>query len=132
MATSIAEHYTDELADWSRLIAFYDHEAIEFGIKLAEVIQRNSIPNIAAKVEKHQDNLNAVMKIFNQLQIQIRKQGTTLKTDSVFIEDTLINTETEKKQNELRRDMKQTEKEYIDAKYSCSDFLSETLKKKND
>ena len=132
MATTIAEHYTGELVDWGRLIAFYDQEATEFETKLAEVIQRNSIPNIAAKVEEQQDKLNVMMKKFNRIRIQIRKQGAALKTDSAFIDDKLIHAETEKKQNELRWDMQQTEKEYIDTRYACSEFLSERLKKKND
>jgi hypothetical protein len=132
MAATIAEHYTGELVDWSRLIAFYDQEATEFETKLAEVIQRNSIPNIAAKVEEQQDKLNVMMKKFNRIRIQIRKQGAALKTDSAFIDDKLIHAETEKKQNELRWDMQQTEKEYIDTRYACSEFLSERLKKKND
>ncbi|MDB5275671.1 hypothetical protein QWZ08_13185 [Ferruginibacter paludis] len=129
MATSIAEHYTDELVDWARLIAFYDQEATEFETKLEEVIQRNSIPNIAAKVEEQQDKLNIVWKKFKGLRRQIQKQVAALKTDSTFIDNTRINTETANKQNELRLYMQQAEREYIDAKYSCSGFLSATLKK---
>jgi len=129
MGTTIAAHYTDELVDWSSLIAFYDQEATEFGIKLAEVIQRNSIPDIATKVEEHQDKMNVVMKKFSRLQMQIRRQEAVLKTDDEFIDDKLINAETEKKQNDLRHNMQQTEQEYIDTKYACSNFLSGTLKK---
>ena len=39
----------------------------EFEKKLAEVIQRNTIPAIAAKVEKEQNKLNAVSGKFQQL-----------------------------------------------------------------
>lgn len=129
MATTIAKHYADELVDWSRTIAFYNQEAVEFGIKLAEVIQRNSIPHIAERVEEQQDKLDAVMNKLNGLHIQMQQQETLLKTDSTFIDDTLINTETEKKQSELRLRMLKAEKEYIDTKYACTDFLSGTLKK---
>ena len=68
MATTIAEYYSDELVDWNRMIAFYHHEMDEFEKKLAEVIQRNSIPNIAAKVEKEQHKLDKVAEKFHQLQ----------------------------------------------------------------
>lgn len=129
MATTIAIYYTDELTEWNRLIAFYNHETDEFGAKLGEVIQRNSIPHIAAKVEEQQDKLNVISKKFNRLRAQIRKQEAALKTDRTFIDDTLINTETEKRQNELRRNMQLTEKEYIDTKYECYNFLSGTLKR---
>jgi hypothetical protein len=132
MPTTIAEYYSDELVDWNRMITFYNHEMDEFEKKLAEVIQRNTIPNIAAKVEKEQHKLDKVSEKFYHLQIEIQQQQSSLKTDSTLIDDALIKTEIEKEQNELRRNMQQTEKEYIDAKYACSDFLSETLRKKKD
>jgi hypothetical protein len=132
MAATIAGYFSDELVDWNRMIAFYHHEMDEFKKKLAEVIQRNSIPNIAAKVEKEQHKLDNVSEIFHQLQVKIHQQQSSLKTDSTLIDDSLIQAGIEKQQNDLRRNMQQTEKEYIDTKYACSDFLSETLRKKKD
>ena len=129
MPHAIAEYYLEELVDWNRLVAFYDNELAELGNKLAEVIQRNTIPNIAAKVEKEQDKLNVVALKFHQLGTQIRTQLTTLKTDSTVIDDKLIKKETEKQQNELRRNMQLVEKEYVDTKYDCYNFLSGTLRK---
>ena len=82
MATIMSKYYSDELVEWNRLIRFYRRETDEFGYKLSEVIQRNSIPNIAAKVEQHQDKLNKIKKKFSRLQKQIREQVTALKTDS--------------------------------------------------
>lgn len=132
MATIKAQYYTEELSEWKRLISFFYQEIDEFGTKLAEVIQRNTIPDISTKVEEHQGKLNAVLKKFKRLQMQIRKQETALKADDSYIDDTLIITETEKHQSELRRNMQQVEKEYIDTKYACYNFLSETLKKRDD
>ncbi len=129
MPNTIAEYYTDELVEWNRLIVFYKREMDGFEHKLGEVIQRNTTPNIAAKVENEQDKLNAVSKKFKKLQVQIQQQEAALKTDSKLIDDTLINIETEKQQNQLRRNMQQTEKEYIDTKHECYNFLSGTLKK---
>ena len=132
MATIKAQYYTEELSEWKRLISFFYQEIDEFGTKLAEVIQRNTIPDISTKVEEHQGKLNAVLKKFKRLQMQIRKQETALKADDSYIDDTLIITETEKHQSELRRNMQPVEKEYIDTKYACYNFLSETLKKRDD
>lgn len=132
MATSIAEYYSDELVDWNRQIAFYDQEMHEFELKLAEVIGRNSIPHIAAKVEVQQQKLDAVAGKFESLRVDIQQQQASLKTDSTLIDDSLIRTGMEKQQNELRRSMQQAEKEYIDVKYDCYNFLSETLRKKKD
>jgi len=130
MPNTIAEYYTDELAEWNRLIVFCKKEMDEFGHKLAEVIEQNTIPDIAAKVENEQDKLNVMSENFKKLQVQIQQQKAALKKDSILIDNTLINTETEKQQNELRHNMQQSEKKYIDTKYECYNFLSEIVKKR--
>jgi hypothetical protein len=105
MATTIAEYYTDELAEWNRVIGFYNQETDEFEHKLAEVIHRNTIPHIAAKVDHEQDKLNRISRKFYRLLGQIQQQEAALKTNSAFIDDELLKAETEKQQNELRRNM---------------------------
>ncbi|MDP4284312.1 MAG: hypothetical protein Q8891_07810 [Bacteroidota bacterium] len=129
MSTTIAGYYLDELVDWIQLIGFYNREIIQFGNKLAEVIQRNTIPNIAEKVEAQQGRLNEVAVRFGRLHKHIEKQHSKLKVDHTLIDNKLINAETEKRQNELRQEMEQSEKIYVDVKYACYHFLSETLKK---
>ena len=129
MATSLAKYYMDELVDWNRAIASYLEELNEFELKLGEVIQRNTIPDIAAKVEDQQNKLNQVSGKFHSLPGLIQQQKIVLKTDNAFIEDALLTAETEKQQNELRRIMQQTEKEYIEKKHECNNFLSGTMKK---
>ena len=119
----------DELVDWNRAIASYLEELNEFELKLGEVIQRNTIPDIAAKVEDQQNKLNQVSGKFHSLPGLIQQQKIVLKTDNAFIEDALLTAETEKQQNELRRIMQQTEKEYIEKKHECNNFLSGTMKK---
>ena len=129
MATSLAKYYMDELVDWNRAIASYLEELNEFELKLGEVIQRNTIPDIAAKVDDQQNKLNQVSGKFHSLPGLIQQQKIVLKTDNAFIEDALLTAETEKQQNELRRIMQQTEKEYIEKKHECNNFLSGTMKK---
>ena len=129
MATSLAKYYMDELVDWNRAIASYLEELNEFELKLGEVIQRNTIPDIAAKVEDQQNKLNQVSGKFHSLPGLIQQQKIVLKTDNAFIEDALLTAETEKQQNDLRRIMQQTEKEYIEKKHECNNFLSGTMKK---
>jgi|SRR5665647_19035 len=132
MATTISEYYTDELLDWNNSIVFYKNEMDEFTQKLGEVIRRNSIVGIAERVEEHQTLLNKVGDKFYRIQIDIQQQGQALKSDSTLLDNRLINTETEKRQVELRSKMQAAEKEYIDVKFTCYNFLSGTLKKKND
>jgi len=129
MPNTIAEYYTDELLAWIDSIHFYTDEMNGVTQKSEEVVRRNSIEDIANKVEAQQALLNRVADKFYRLQIEIQQQRLSIQTDSTFIEDKLINIETEKRQNELRRKMQHAEKEYVDAKYECQGFLSRTLKK---
>lgn len=132
MPNTIAEYYIDELLEWNKSIIFYNGEVEEFTLKLGDVIRRNSIPGIAARVEAHQILFNRLSEKFYKLQMMMKEQEGVLKTDSTLIDDTLINNETEKRQNELRRKMLAAEKEYIDVKFDCYNFLSETLKKRKE
>lgn len=132
MPNTIAEYYTDELVDWNNAIIFYNNEMDEFEHKLAEVISRNSIVGIAEKVEAHQSLLNKVSEKFYKLEMEIQQQEAALKTDSTLIDNALINDEIEKRQMELRSKIQAAEKEYIDIKFNCYNFLSDTLRKKKD
>lgn len=131
MPTTIAKYYTDELVEWVRLMNFYNSEIDQFEVKLAEVIQRNTIPGIGAKVEAHQERLNAVSQKFRQLQKRIMEQEGWLKTDSTFIDNAAIKGETDEEQKQIREKIQEIEREYIDVKYGCYEFLSETLNKQN-
>lgn len=130
MATTIAEYYTDELETWNQHINSYRREMFEMETRLAEIIHRNTIPNIADLVEEQQGRLNKISIKFFQLLDQFQKQKATLKVDSNLIDNTLINAEIEKRQNALRKFMQQSEKKYIDIKHECSSFISDTLRKR--
>jgi hypothetical protein len=129
MPNTIAEYYTDELLDWNHSIIFYINEIDEFGQKLADVIRRNSIVGIARKVEAHQTLFNRLSEKFHKLQVAIQQQENALKTDSTFLDNTMISNEIEKRQVELRHQMQSAEKTYIDIKFDCYNFLLGTLKK---
>ena len=129
MKTTIAGYYIVELANWMRQIGLYNREITEFGLKLAEVIQRNTIPHIAEKVEAQQSSLNKVAAKFRRLQTLIDQQHSGLKTDGSLLDNTLIDEGTNGSQNELRQQMEKAEKFYLQVKYGCYHFLSETLKK---
>lgn len=133
MPTTIAKYYKDELIDWNNAIIFYRNEINEFGLKLEEVIRRNSIVGIAQKVEAYQVLLNQAADKFYRLQIEIQQQETSLRTDSTLIDNSGINDEINNRQVELRQKMHEAERKYSDVKFDCSNFLSEVLhKRKND
>lgn len=124
MAATKAKYFINEMTDWKRTIAFYMDEVIELTAKLAELIERNSIPSLAAKVEKQQDKLNAVSKKIHRLQAKFQQQETMLITDSTLLDDSRVTTETENYQKELRHMLHDTEKEFVGVKNDCRIFLA--------
>jgi uncharacterized protein (DUF342 family) len=129
MPTSIAAYYTDELSQWNEAIDFYREEMLEMERNLAAVIERNSVPGLAAQVEVHQTKLEQVTDKFYHLQLEIQQQETLLKTDNLLVEDEHMNTDLENKQTQLRQEMEKTEKEYVNIKFDCYHFLSGIFKK---
>lgn len=129
MPTVKAGYYTDELINWNESIIFYSQEIAALEQKLIEVLRRNSIIGIASKVETQQAALDRLHDKFHRLDVAIRQQETILKADHSLVDDTLINSETEKQQAELRHEIQSVEKGFIDAKYNCYNFLAGTLKK---
>ena len=127
MNTTIAGYYVDELAHWIRQIQFYNNEIAGFGTKLAAVIQRNTIPHLAEKVEAQQASLNKVLAQFKMLHELIERQHERLKTDHALIDNRQIDENTNESQNQLRQQMEQVEKFYLEVKYGCYHFLSESL-----
>ena len=129
MPTTISSYFADELTDWGQSINYYNRETDELTQKLGELIRRNSIPGIAEKVEMQQDALNRASGHLLNLQVQVQQQLDFLTSDSSFIDDSFISAETENKQAELRKQMQELEKQFIDVKYNCFGFLSGMLKK---
>lgn len=129
MPTNIAEYFSDELIDWTNAINFYTGEMEQVKDKLGEIIRRNSIVDIAEKVEEHQNLLDDVSNKFTRLQFDFKDQDEALRRNGNFVEDTLLDLKTEEQQNRLRNLMQETEKEYIDVKFICGKFILGTLKK---
>lgn len=129
MQNTIASFYSEELMDFNNTIDFYYKEIEDFTNKLGEVISRNSIVGIADKVETQQLLLNDLFEKFKKINTEILQQQKALKTDSTFIDNNLIEAKLEKRQLDLRRKMHFAEKEFIDVKFGCYNFLSGTLKK---
>jgi len=129
MSTTITEYYIAELLDWNNSILFYNDEMEDIEQKLAEVIARNSIRGIADKVEFQQTLLTEVSDKFYKLQNEISQQSSSLQLDGKLKDDSFITNTYETKQFEIRQNIYKLEKEYVDKKISCFNFLSWTFKK---
>lgn len=128
MATTIAEHYSDELDNWVQSLNFYNVEMDLLESKLYEVVRRDCIVGIAEKVNVYQERLSNLSEKFDSFIETIELQEAELKIDGKLIDDFLINYETDKQQSELRTRMHELEKKYVDVKHECNIFLTDTLK----
>ncbi len=129
MAKEKSSYYEVELTTWLSSIKFYSEQKLIIDTKLDEVIKRNSLIDIAAKVEAHQILLNEIFTKFKKIHKEIDIQFNKIKVNENLIEDDSVTIEMEDSQSELRQRISLIEKEYIDIKSYCYDFLSETLKK---
>lgn len=129
MQQSVSEYYITELADWNRSIDFYDTEIADMEDKLNEIIHQNTIPNLAANTERFLNSMDVQRNIFLVIQHLIQQQETRLYKNDTPEENTEITTETKDEQNSIRDKMQSAEKNYIDAKYGCYNFLSGLLNK---
>jgi DNA-binding phage protein len=127
MPTRIAEYYSEEILDWSEYIEAFRDESDLINERLSDVIRRNSISNIAQKVEVYQDALDRMADIFETIEDEFNIQEQAIKDGEAFIEDTRVNPEIERRQELLRERMKEAEKEFIDVKFGCYQFLSDLL-----
>jgi len=129
MQQSVSEYYITELADWNRSIDFYDTEIADMEDKLNEIIHQNTIPNLAANTERFLNSMDVQRNIFLVIQHLIQQQETRLYKNDNPEENAEITTETKDEQNSIRDKMQSAEKNYIDAKYGCYNFLSGLLNK---
>ncbi len=129
MSKNKSEYFIEELNSWLSTIKLHNDQKVLLDRNLDEVVRRNSLIDIAAKVEAHQILLNEVAAKLHTLQERINQQQKALKNEKALIEDSQITPEMELLQTELRQQTLTAEKEFIDIKYYCYDFLSDTLKK---
>lgn len=127
MTHSISAYYLSELDDWSRAVSFYEEEIEALELKLEEIIHRNTIPNLAANTEVFLKNFQQQLVQFELLESEIREQENLLTHDDEPDEDRAILPATKMQQTTLREQMKAAEKNFIESKYHCYEFLSETL-----
>jgi hypothetical protein len=130
MSKKISSFYEDELNSWIDSLKFYLNESRLLETSLEEIITRNTIIDIAAKVEVHQLILNKSVTKLKELETEVAKIKSELTSDDGLVEDKFISKEVENKIKVLALSFKHTEQEFIDVKYYCNEFLIEVLKKK--
>ena len=129
MSKKISEFYIEELSDWIKSIGSYIDEISTLEQRLEDVIARNTVVDIAAKVEVHQMMLDNVSNKINELKQEYLIQKNELFVNDNPVADDKITQEIELKMKLNALKFSQIEKEFIDIKYYCISFLIEVLKK---
>lgn len=127
MSTTIATYYSDELITLDEATGFYTDEILELETRLTDLIHRDSIPHLATTAEHFLDQLSKQQQHFLMLQKDIAEQQNKLKQNDGFIPNSNFSPEITANQDSLRKKMFGAEKEYLDVKYGCLDFLSGTI-----
>lgn len=135
MTTSIAEYYLDELYDWRTSIDLYVEQISDAEGSLKDIVRFNTIPDLAAKVEHFLSQLFISKQNLLYLKTFVQSFERKLYREHTPVSNESITEDLKEKQNQLRKDMHSVEKEYLEVKYNCDQFLAYAVtiqsKKKN-
>lgn len=131
MPGSIAEFYIWELASWKETISFYSDEIDETEKWLKEILQHNTVIHLAETVEHHLNVLDIAKQSFYNLLYEIISSEEKLLEGQQPAKNEAITDMIKQKQEELRQKMQTQEKEYLNARYLCDEFLAETITRQN-
>lgn len=127
MALSIAEYYLDEIYTWKDALIFHLEESEQLQDFLQEILQLNSVPGLAMMAE-HQ--LSAMFNIREVLQV-LKAEGEglqqVLQQQQRPISNQEITERMKQDQRNLRARMLAAEKEFLDIRYKCNEFIAEAV-----
>ncbi|MFA6060357.1 MAG: hypothetical protein WC756_19305 [Taibaiella sp.] len=123
MPISIASYFLDELTALDERATVSLNEIPDLKTKVLDIIHRDGIVELATNAEHLLELLSDVKQLFEMLQKTIRKQQNNLKESATIV----VSSELRNKQESIRNRMLEAEKNYLDIKYGCLDFLSRTV-----
>lgn len=128
MPDSTASQYDEHLKNWIKKIKTYADEIPVTEQLLEDVIRRDNIVNIAAKVEVYQLMLEGITNKLNSLLEHMRLFRRNLYEEDQLIEDDAITNLIISEMKLLEENKTRIMKEYQATKLQCNTFLAEMLK----
>ena len=128
MDNNLVRFFHEEIEGWKQQIEGIYDEADLLEKKLEAVVRQNTISGIAAATEAHQSLLDRQTNTLEALIEEINRQDILLTTLIQPAENKGLPKPLRNKQDQLRKKMRQTEKDYLEVKFSCHDFVSNMLK----
>lgn len=124
MPDTLATYYKEELINWDATIDFYRTESDTLESKLFQLIQQNTIPQRAEMAEQFLNQLTSLHSQLESVAKQMHRQNDNLQKDDTPINDEAVTEKMKKDQNLLRDKMQTLEKNFVELKYACYNFLS--------
>lgn len=137
MTNSIAEYYLNELYDWKSAIELYLEEIEDAQEWLQSILRFDSVPALSAKVERRLNQLFIARNKFSKIKSDIQSAERKLYKEQIPAGNDAVTEEIRKRHKQLRSEMHETEKDYLDVKFYCNEFLENAVEiqgriKKND
>lgn len=128
MKSNIARFFIEEIEGWRQEIENIHDESEMLEKKLEAVVRQNGITGIAATTEAHQTLLDVQTQGIDSLLEEFDRQELALIAFGEQTEDEYLPQHLRNRQDLLRKKMRNAEKEYLDIKFSCHDFVSQMLR----
>lgn len=122
MPISITSYFLDELIALDERATVSLSEIPGLKTKILDVIHRDGVIELATNAEHLLELLSGIKQLFEMLHKTIRKQQNNLKESVTLV----VSNELRNRQESIRNRMLETERNYLDIKYGCLDFLSGT------
>jgi DNA repair ATPase RecN len=131
MTNSIAGYYINELEGWKEILDFNMENIDEMYKEVKEILRSNTIINLAEKVQYHLSQLQASKENLAKLHSKLNEYEKKFYPEQRAVTNDSITKGMKAYQQQLRREMHQLEKEYVDVKYDCDRFLADTITAQN-
>ena len=127
MSTEISRYFSEQLKDSLDAIYFALGISSRLSERLEEVIRRNTIVDIAARVEVYQKKLNDIERKLYALEGIVKRQERSINQIQDSNENAEVDEDIKLRQQIIVRKMKKAEGEFIRVKFDCNAFLYEVF-----
>ncbi len=127
MSLEISRYFSEQLKDCNEAIYFDLGISTKLTERLEEVIKRNTIVDIAAKVEVYQKQLDVIERKLYNLEAIVKRQEKLINENLETNKNADVNNDIKLRQQLIVRKMKKTESDFIRIKFACNAFLYEVF-----
>ncbi len=128
MDANPSSFYDDELRKMKQIVMTHFEELNSLENKLAAIIKRNSIVDIAAKVEVYQLMVDKITSRLRELNARINEMIVQSGSSADKSIENTENNNNEQLMKDIHLELGYSEKEFDDVSYYCKNFIEETLK----